>query len=124
MKVKPFAVVVSLLLTSQYALAQQSSERYTQYVNPFIGTGAVDSNSLSESNFPGSTLPFVFVQLSPDKEDGPDDPEYGVYAIGSPILVKAELKMPNGNTFTVIAHHPSNQNCYIQSVKLNEWKGL
>jgi putative alpha-1,2-mannosidase len=47
------------------------------YVNPFIGTGAVDSSSLSGSNFPGATLPFAFVQLSPDTQDSPLDPSSG-----------------------------------------------
>ena len=41
------------------------------YVNPFIGTGAVDKNSLSGNNFPGATMPFGFVQLSPDNKDVP-----------------------------------------------------
>jgi predicted alpha-1,2-mannosidase len=48
-----------------------------QYVNPFIGTGAVDTSSLSGSNFPGPTTPFAFVQLSPDTRDAPDDPASG-----------------------------------------------
>ena len=48
-----------------------------QYVNPFIGTGAVDTSSLSGSNFPGPTTPFAFVQLSPDTRDTPDDPASG-----------------------------------------------
>ncbi len=50
---------------------------YVQYVNPFIGTGAVDKNSLSGSNFPGPTLPFGFVQLSPDTRENPDEPASG-----------------------------------------------
>lgn len=49
----------------------------TQYVNPFIGTGAVDASSLSGSNFPGATMPFGFVQLSPDTQDNPDNPASG-----------------------------------------------
>ena len=47
------------------------------YVNPFIGTGAVDSNSLSGSNFPGACAPFGLVQLSPDTRESPDDPASG-----------------------------------------------
>lgn len=45
--------------------------RYTQYVNPFIGTGALD-NSLSGNNYPGATMPFGMVQLSPDTHPEPD----------------------------------------------------
>jgi len=37
----------------------------------------VDTNSLSGSNFPGTTTPFAFVQLSPDTRDAPDDPASG-----------------------------------------------
>ena len=47
---------------------------YTKYVNPFIGTGSVDSLSLSGSNFPGAAYPFGLVQLSPDTDDNPEDP--------------------------------------------------
>jgi predicted alpha-1,2-mannosidase len=50
---------------------------YVQYVNPFIGTGAVDKNSLSGSNFPGPTLPFGFLQLSPDTRESPEEPASG-----------------------------------------------
>ncbi|WP_242695939.1 GH92 family glycosyl hydrolase [Desertivirga brevis] len=55
-----------------------SQERnLTKYVNPFIGTGAVDKNSLSGSNFPGATVPFGFVQLSPDTRREPEEPASG-----------------------------------------------
>ncbi|TDX01684.1 GH92 family glycosyl hydrolase [Dinghuibacter silviterrae] len=47
------------------------------FVNPFIGTGAVDTNSLSGSNFPGACTPFGFVQLSPDTRESPSDPASG-----------------------------------------------
>jgi len=47
---------------------------YTAFVNPFIGTGSVDSLSLSGSNFPGACVPFGMVQLSPDTRAYPDDP--------------------------------------------------
>ncbi|MCJ8209572.1 GH92 family glycosyl hydrolase [Mucilaginibacter sp. RS28] len=64
-----------------YAQQKQPSSitqgKYVQYVNPFIGTGAVDTNSLSGSNFPGATVPFGFVQLSPDTQDSPDNPASG-----------------------------------------------
>lgn len=42
-----------------------------QYVNPFIGTGAV-AQSLSGNNYPGATVPFGLVQLSPDTREAPD----------------------------------------------------
>ncbi|MBD1431978.1 glycoside hydrolase family 92 protein [Sphingobacterium sp. DN00404] len=55
------------------AYGQQEKEvRLTSYVNPFIGTGPVDGNSLSGNNYPGATVPFGMVQLSPDTKDIPD----------------------------------------------------
>jgi len=50
---------------------QASDKNLTSYVNPFIGTGAVAS-SLSGNNFPGATVPFGMVQLSPDTKNAPD----------------------------------------------------
>ncbi len=50
----------------------QSFEKVTQYVNPFIGTGAVDGSSLSGNTYPGATVPFGMVQLSPDTRDEPE----------------------------------------------------
>lgn len=47
-------------------------KKITSYVNPFIGTGLVDGNSLSGNNFPGAAVPFGMVQLSPDTKDIPD----------------------------------------------------
>lgn len=44
---------------------------FTKHVNPFIGTGAVE-NSLSGNCYPGATMPFGMVQLSPDTQDAPD----------------------------------------------------
>ena len=38
---------------------------YTKFVNPFIGTGALDSLSLSGSNFPGACLPFGLGAVKP-----------------------------------------------------------
>lgn len=43
----------------------------TGYVNPFIGTGAVNG-SLSGNDYPGATCPFGMVQLSPDTSNAPD----------------------------------------------------
>ena len=50
------------------------SKNFIQYVNPFIGTGSIDSLSLSGSNFPGAVAPFGLVQLSPDTDANPEDP--------------------------------------------------
>jgi len=41
------------------------------------------------------------------------------FVIGSPAVKKAEMRLSNGKTFTVIAENLSEQNIYIQSVSLN-----
>ncbi|WP_374164758.1 GH92 family glycosyl hydrolase [Arcticibacter sp. MXS-1] len=74
---KTFARIFALLLLVSTVLNAQDKQSLTRYVNPFIGTGAVDQSSLSGSNFPGATLPFGFVQLSPDTQDNPDNPASG-----------------------------------------------
>lgn len=69
--------LLTFLITGffSYALAQPLvTKDYCQYVNPFIGSGSVDSLSLSGSNFPGACYPFGLVQLSPDTDDNPENP--------------------------------------------------
>ncbi|MDR2814595.1 MAG: GH92 family glycosyl hydrolase [Prevotellaceae bacterium] len=46
-------------------------EKVTPFVNPFIGTGA-EKNSLSGNTYPGATVPFGFIQLSPDTKENPE----------------------------------------------------
>ena len=76
------------LLFLQGLLAQGTSPNvdYTSFVNPFIGTGSVDSLSLSGSNFPGACMPFGLVQLSPDTREYPDDPCSG-YDYNDPTIL-------------------------------------
>lgn len=74
---KYFLTLLCVTILMKFCLEAQniSQEKdYTIYVNPFIGTGALDSFSLSGSNFPGACLPFGMVQLSPDSREYPDDP--------------------------------------------------
>jgi predicted alpha-1,2-mannosidase len=62
-------------MSIQFSNAQTTAAKdYTGFVNPFIGSGSVDSLSLSGSNFPGATYPFGLVQLSPDTDDNPENP--------------------------------------------------
>jgi hypothetical protein len=53
----------------------------------------------------------------------PVNPNSGVYAIGSPLVTKATLKLDRkqygGRTFTVSAENNGPENIYIQSAKLN-----
>lgn len=73
MKKKLFTSVGLIFLAQIFSWAQSNSGP-AKYVNPFIGTGSIDSLSLSGSNFPGAVVPFGFVQLSPDTDDSPEDP--------------------------------------------------
>lgn len=64
-------VVSAMLLAPLAMFGQENSKKVTSYVNPFIGTGAVES-SLSGNNYPGATTPFGMIQLSPDTSEAPD----------------------------------------------------
>jgi predicted alpha-1,2-mannosidase len=46
-------------------------------------------------------------------------PGMPVYEIGSPIFEKSVVHLANGKQFTIVAHHVSAQNKYIQSAQLN-----
>lgn len=61
-------------LVALFTAGLQAQSDNARHVNPFIGTGAVDANSLSGSNFPGACFPFGLVQLSPDTKAFPWDP--------------------------------------------------
>lgn len=73
---KKYNLLVIAILMYNFVVAQKGKEPvdYTAFVNPFIGTGSIDSLSLSGSNFPGACMPFGLVQLSPDTREYPDDP--------------------------------------------------
>ena len=51
-------ILLFIVILSATVFAQ--TKDYTKYVNPFVGTGA------HGHTFPGATVPFGFVQLSPD----------------------------------------------------------
>ena len=55
-------ILVSLSLLF-FISCQNSSENLTKFVDPFIGTAGTGHT------FPGATLPFGMVQLSPDTRD-------------------------------------------------------
>ncbi|MGI8470137.1 MAG: GH92 family glycosyl hydrolase, partial [Pyrinomonadaceae bacterium] len=54
-----------VLLFSQLNLMAQTAKNYIQYVNPLIGTQRMGHT------FPGATVPFGAVQLSPDTDEQP-----------------------------------------------------
>lgn len=41
------------------------------------------------------------------------------YALGSPSVTEATINLENGNSFTIVAKNQSNENVYVQGVKLN-----
>ncbi|MBN1480798.1 GH92 family glycosyl hydrolase [candidate division KSB1 bacterium] len=49
----------------------------------------------------------------------PVNPANGLYVFGSPMVKEADIQLPDGKTFRVIAKNNSPENIYIQSVKLN-----
>ncbi|MEA2259924.1 MAG: hypothetical protein QOJ51_2749, partial [Acidobacteriaceae bacterium] len=49
----------------------------------------------------------------------PVTPGVPVYEIGSPIFSKAQIALPNGKLFSIVANHVSAKNKYIQSATLN-----
>lgn len=63
--------ILLFLLLFLLAIPSSFAQVFTRWVNPFIGTGAVAS-SLSGNNYPGATVPFGMVQLSPDTREAPD----------------------------------------------------
>jgi len=54
-----------VLLSFSNAAFGQRSENYIQYVNPLIGTQKMGHT------YPGATVPFGSVQLSPDTDEQP-----------------------------------------------------
>src|SRR5882757_4413159 len=52
--------VLTTLFIIHYSLFLQAQVDYTKYVDPFIGTGG------HGHTYPGATVPFGMVQLSPD----------------------------------------------------------
>ena len=68
------------------SLISVSAQSYTSFVDPFIGTGAVDEHSLSGNCYPGATVPFGMVQPGPDTSESPswgDDGNGYNYAHGT-----------------------------------------
>lgn len=55
---KRYAFACLVFFSSHFGFTQQYD--FAQYVNPFIGTGG------HGHTFPGATVPFGMVQLSPD----------------------------------------------------------
>ena len=62
--------LVNLLAAFILSVNCISAQNLTRWVNPFIGTGAVQSSLSGELS--GATVPFGMVQLSPDTREAPD----------------------------------------------------
>ena len=63
--------LLSSVCAFSLTLATLQAGEITKYVNPFIGTGAIDGG-LSGNNYPGATSPFGMIQLSPDTSEAPN----------------------------------------------------
>ncbi|MGM0528905.1 MAG: GH92 family glycosyl hydrolase [Bacteroidota bacterium] len=65
-------LTIAIILNIYPLSAQEHNENYIQYVNPFIGTQKMGHT------YPGATVPFGMVQLSPDTDTIPyeDNGEY------------------------------------------------
>lgn len=70
MKKSFFCLVIAFFIYAN-VFAQSGNSKF---VNVFIGTGSIDNQSLSGSNFPGAAYPFGMIQLSPDTRENPEDP--------------------------------------------------
>ena len=75
--------ISSLFLLTAGTASALGEQGVTKYVNPFIGTGAVDQNSLMGNTFPGACVPFGLVQLSPDVKSKPTGHEPSGYDYSS-----------------------------------------
>lgn len=60
---------MSLLAVSCGSSGAAGEKDLTVWVDPFIGSGSLDSASLPSNTFPGATVPFGLVQLSPDTQE-------------------------------------------------------
>ncbi|MDP4238422.1 MAG: GH92 family glycosyl hydrolase [Bacteroidota bacterium] len=73
MKIIETAFLIAIGGLCSFTQQTKAERKMTSYVDPFIGTGgAVNGSSLSGNNFPGATVPFGMVQLSPDTRNEPD----------------------------------------------------
>ena len=91
----------------------KTQKRVRQLMDVWYGDGPLgipgdDDGGATSSWFVLSALGFY-----------PVCPGSPVYEIGSPIFTKSTIRLGNGREFTVIAHHVSARNKYIQSAELN-----
>lgn len=49
----------------------------------------------------------------------PANPMSGQYVLGTPLMKRAKINLPNGNSFEITAQNQSPKNIYIKSAKLN-----
>jgi putative alpha-1,2-mannosidase len=99
-----------------YNAARQpwKTQRYVRYIMHKLYLNA-PAGLCDTSDFEQLSAWYVFSAMG----FYPVDPISGMYEIGSPLYSKMQIMLPNDKKFTVLAHHVSNDNIYIQSVKLN-----
>ena len=79
-----------------------------QYKNGPDGLGGNDDFGQMSAWYIFSS--FGFYPVAPGSEE---------YALGSPALDKATINLENGNTFTIVAEHQSDNNVFVDKVELN-----
>ena len=94
MKKKIF-LFLSLVIAAHAAVAGI----WTQWVNPFVGTSNQDG--LLGNTFPGASMPFGMVQLSPDTRVTPSWESVG-YTYRAASNAKGLLLMRDGNKVTKV----------------------
>lgn len=80
----------------------------TEYLNTPGGLSGNDDAGQMSAWFVFAALGFYPVCPASDE-----------YVVGSPVFPKAEIKLENGKTFTIIAENASPENIYVESMTLN-----
>lgn len=103
-----------------FAGEPHKAQKWSRYVMDHLySSGLQDGKGLCGDEDNGQTSAwYVFSAMG----FYPLCPGTGQYIIGSPLFEKITLDLPNGKQFSVIAHHNSDKNIYIQSARLNNEK--
>lgn len=107
-----------LLLTAYCSLLTAQTRDYTRWVNPFIGTGG------HGHTFPGATMPFGMVQLSPDTRidnwDGSSGYHYSddiIYGFSHTHL--SGTGIPDGCDILLLPTHGTTQTRVVQATRFS-----
>jgi predicted alpha-1,2-mannosidase len=91
----------------------KTQRRVRQLMDVWYGD---DAHGIPGDDDGGATSSWYVLSAIGIYQECPGSP---VYEIGSPIFEKTAIRLGNGKVFTIVAHHVSAQNKYIQSAQLN-----